>query len=94
MKNISLETQFPSPKFFVSRLVFFANTPPKHDISFLITPYIRMLSSDWLMKGIFFFFTNSYFFQLFRHCRGICLIIPYIILVEVLAYVINLLLRC
>jgi hypothetical protein len=29
----------------------------------LITPYIRMLSSDWLMKGVFFFY-NSYFFQL------------------------------
>jgi len=40
----------------------------------LITPYIRMLSSEWLMRGVFFF-TNSYFFQLFRHCRGICLII-------------------
>jgi hypothetical protein len=25
---------------------------------FQITPYIRMLSSDWLMKGVFFF-TNS-----------------------------------
>jgi hypothetical protein len=28
VKNTSLET-----KFFVSQLVFFANTPPKHDIS-------------------------------------------------------------
>jgi hypothetical protein len=31
-KNTSLETKFET-KFFVSRLVFFANTPPKHDIS-------------------------------------------------------------
>jgi hypothetical protein len=27
-----------------------------------------MLSSDWLMKEVFF--TNSEFFQLFHHCRG------------------------
>ena len=35
-----------------------------------------MLSSDWLMKGVDergIFFTNSSFFQLFRHCRDICL---------------------
>ena len=38
-KNTSLETKFPSPKNtsrktknLVSRLVFFANTPPEHDI--------------------------------------------------------------
>ena len=30
---------------------------------YIITPYIRMLSSDWLMKGVFFFFTNSWFFS-------------------------------
>jgi hypothetical protein len=36
-KNTSLEIKFPSPfgKFFVSRLVFFANTSPKQDISVL-----------------------------------------------------------
>ena len=38
----------------------------------IIPPYIRMLSSDWLMKGVFLF-TNSSFFQLFHHCRDICL---------------------
>ena len=38
----------------------------------LIPPYIRMLSSDWLMKGVFFF-NNSSFFQLLHHCRDICL---------------------
>jgi hypothetical protein len=31
-------------------------------ILYIITPYIRMLSSDWLMKGVFFF-TNSSFFS-------------------------------
>jgi hypothetical protein len=31
---------------------------PSKYIYILITPYIRMLSSDWLMKGVFFF-TNS-----------------------------------
>ena len=31
-------------------------------ISKLIPPYIRMRSSDWLMKGVFFF-TNSSFFS-------------------------------
>ena len=41
-------------------------------IYMLIPPYIRMLSSDWLMKGVFFF-TNSSFFQLFHHCRDICI---------------------
>jgi hypothetical protein len=25
------------------------------DISEIIPPYIRMLSSDWLMKGVFFY---------------------------------------
>jgi hypothetical protein len=29
-------------------------TLAKHVIFKIITPYIRMLSSDWLMKGIFF----------------------------------------
>jgi hypothetical protein len=28
-----------------------------------------MLSSDWLMKGVFFFFTNFSFFPLFHHCH-------------------------
>ena len=37
----------------------------------IIPLYIRMLSSDWLMKGVFF--TNSSFFQVFHHCRDICL---------------------
>ena len=37
----------------------------------VITPYIRILSYDWLMKGILFL----PILQLFRHCRGICLII-------------------
>ena len=35
-----------------------------------IPPYIRMLSSDWLIKGVFF--TNPYFFPLFPHRRCIC----------------------
>jgi hypothetical protein len=30
-----------------------------------------MLSSDWLIKGDFFF-NNSYFFPLYPHRRGIC----------------------
>ena len=29
-----------------------------------------MLSSDWLIKGVFF--ANSYFFSLFPHHKGIC----------------------
>ena len=33
-----------------------------------------MLSSDWLMKVVFFY-SNSLFLQLFRHCWCICLII-------------------
>ena len=40
-------------------------------ILYIIPPYIRMLSSDWLMKGVFL--TNSSFFQLFHHCQDICL---------------------
>ena len=42
-KYQSRDKKFPEPNgegILVSRLVFFANTPPKHDISFLITPNI------------------------------------------------------
>jgi hypothetical protein len=43
----------------VSRLVFFANT--NYMLFDIITPYIRMLSSDWLMKGVFFSTILSFF---------------------------------
>ena len=57
----------------------FQNTGPQYGtlvhvkpINGVIPPYIRILSSDWLMKGVFLF-TNSSFFQLFHHCRDSCL---------------------
>ena len=53
MKNTSLET-----KFFVSRLVFFATTPPKHDISvhnivvtLHICPIFKLVSS-FIVRGV------------------------------------------
>ena len=36
----------------------------------LITPYIRMLSSDWLMKGVYFFFYQFLVFSAFPPLRG------------------------
>ena len=38
------------------------------DILLIIPTYIRMLSFDWLIKGIFFF-NNSQFFQFLPHHR-------------------------
>jgi hypothetical protein len=49
-KYQSRDEQFPEPKGeenLISRLVFFANTPPKHDISFNYTEYYL---EHWLNK--------------------------------------------
>jgi hypothetical protein len=68
----------------VSRLVY--SILIKGVINILITPYIRMLSSDWLMKGVFFFYQflvfsafpplPGYFIQIYPVSEGYLRKIP------------------
>jgi hypothetical protein len=63
-------------KYFVFRLVFFANTPHKHDISVYNYTFYKN-AGFWLVNSCDIFFTNSglalWICRIFTSCRCICI---------------------
>jgi hypothetical protein len=65
-------------KYIHEQLLFFSNFSKFHWIKCIISPYIRMLSSDWLMKEVFMFIEYCVFDILYICLLSIVYLIYYI----------------